>query len=995
MAASAPPHADSTQAGTGGRAARRRAAAPGRGDRHRRERDPPARRRGRRRPRGARARGPFARRAARQGHVHERPARRGQHRGHAQGARGLPPRDRGLRRRALPRGRDQRRARSAEPRHVPRPRAAAHRHRRRGDRRLRREPPDLRRRARALRGHEALAARPTRCWSRSAAAAPTSRTLRSGEPIRSGTYPLGSIRMRQSLASWRGTHEQRIAPAQAPHPQRRRRHPAREPRCRRQALHRARRRHALRRGAGARRPMPPTGVCELPRDALLAFCDRDSTNEDVDQLAERYQLPAARGGNAGAGAAGVPRAHWPRPPRIRASFPAASLRLGLLLDIARRGESHGIEDFGKHVLASAAALGEKYRYDVAHAPPRGATLATRLYDELKTEHGLGARERLLLEVAALLHDIGNYVSLRSHHKHTQYILLGVRGVRPVARGHGDGQPRRALPPPRAAGEVAPRVHARSTATSRVVVNKLAAILRLANALDADHMQKVKDINLRFEDGVFVIELEGAGDMTIERLTAQSRCDLMSDVFGRRVSSAGAGARDMKTAQKTRRKEPELFLNRELSWLEFNARVLEEAHGRDRARCSSGSKFALIVASNLDEFFMVRVAALKNAVDEGDVAPDIAGLTPAQQLRRSRARAHEHRRRAVPHSCATICCPRSPRAASRSIRVARARRRRSAPRSRVRSSADVLPALTPLAIDSSRPFPMLAELSTEPRRAARAAPRASDAPRLAVVQVPSRLAAARAPGRHRRRTLRRARRRHAQRAGRAVPRADSCSRRWPSASRATPSSTSTTRAADDFLQAIEARAAPAAHEPRRAARDRAPPSATRCCSLLSSRLEVAPERRVPRARAGARPARARAAARSARARRPARSAAQAADQPRAGRARRPVRAARAARRAAAPSVRVVRSGGRADRAGRATIPTCWRSSRRCTAPAATRRSCARSPRAAEQGKQVTVLIELTARFDETVATSAGRATWSKPARTSSTASAATRRTPRSA
>ena len=51
-----------------------------------------------------------------------------------------------------------------------------------------------------------------------------------------------------------------------------------------------------------------------------------------------------------------------------------------------------------------------------------AHLATRLFDELKSEHGLSRRDRLLLEVAALLHDVGNYVNLRGHHKHSQYLL---------------------------------------------------------------------------------------------------------------------------------------------------------------------------------------------------------------------------------------------------------------------------------------------------------------------------------------------------------------------------------------------------------------------------------------------------------------------------------------------------------------------------------------------------------------------------------------------
>jgi exopolyphosphatase / guanosine-5'-triphosphate,3'-diphosphate pyrophosphatase len=70
---------------------------------------------------------------------------------------------------------------------------------------------------------------------------------------------------------------------------------------------------------------------------------------------------------------------------------------------------------------------------------------------------------------------------------------------------------------------------------RVTVDKLAALLRLANALDADHLQKVRDLRVERADEVWVIEIDGAGDLTIERLVAQSRADLFCEVFGRRVT----------------------------------------------------------------------------------------------------------------------------------------------------------------------------------------------------------------------------------------------------------------------------------------------------------------------------------------------------------------------------------------------------------------------------------------------------------------------------
>lgn len=354
--------------------------------------------------------------------------------------------------------------------------------------------------------------------------------LRRGQPVHSGTYAIGSIRLRQSLANWHGSPEQGIRLL------RRQIHNVVDDIRREMPLREAK--HFIALGDDVQFAAthmlgepPGDGLPVLPKEPFLSFCDQIAAF-DVEQLVEQYRLPQANAETLVA-ALLTYRELLLETSASEVTVPDASLGAGLLLDIAHADTGQGLEDFSKQALGSAAALGEKYRWDAAHARCV-AHLALSLFDQLRGEHGLGDRERLLLEVAALLHDVGNYVGLRGHHKHTWYILsvseifgLGQEDmavVANVARYH-----RRALP------QKSHLPYMALDRESRVIVNKLSAILRVANALDADHLQKVKEVRLLSEEGDWVLEVEGAGDLTMERLASLARADFLTEVFGRKVA----------------------------------------------------------------------------------------------------------------------------------------------------------------------------------------------------------------------------------------------------------------------------------------------------------------------------------------------------------------------------------------------------------------------------------------------------------------------------
>ncbi len=219
----------------------------------------------------------------------------------------------------------------------------------------------------------------------------------------------------------------------------------------------------------------------------------------------------------------------------RALIPGVGLKEGILIDLIPEAYEERVDLHRDQVLTSALQLGRKYAFDERHAKTV-ARFAGKLFDLTRRLSQLSEEDRLLLEVAALLHDIGQYVSASGHHKHSFYILQSspLIGLNPlqrqvvanVARYHRKSLPNmnhipfKALPP-----------------AERKRVEKLAALLRLADALDVEHAGKVAGFSFRKRKRGLVMRLRGGGDMLLERWALARKSNLFEKVFKLKLNVA--------------------------------------------------------------------------------------------------------------------------------------------------------------------------------------------------------------------------------------------------------------------------------------------------------------------------------------------------------------------------------------------------------------------------------------------------------------------------
>ena len=204
-----------------------------------------------------------------------------------------------------------------------------------------------------------------------------------------------------------------------------------------------------------------------------------------------------------------------------------NLRDGLIKEMALH--EAWTDDFVHQIVRSALDFGRRLGFDEAHGV-HVAELSQVLFRALQSEHGLDSHYELILYIGALLHDLGYAINARSHHKHSMYLILhgelfglnerDVMLAALTARYHRRSTPRPLHP-----------MYASLDWESQTNVAKMAAILRVADALDRSNNQRVRDIQCSQEDGSLVISVPSGDDLSLEQLSLSQKGKMFTEIFG--------------------------------------------------------------------------------------------------------------------------------------------------------------------------------------------------------------------------------------------------------------------------------------------------------------------------------------------------------------------------------------------------------------------------------------------------------------------------------
>lgn len=210
--------------------------------------------------------------------------------------------------------------------------------------------------------------------------------------------------------------------------------------------------------------------------------------------------------------------------------PMISLRHGILYDMADEiFSTQGSSSSKNDIISSTWYLAEKYGVVKKHAA-FVEKMSLSIFDQTWKLHKLGERERLYLNVAAILHDIGNYINI-SNHDINSYNIISTQNIMGfsdselnlianIARYHSKDIPDHSHPNYNFLDNM-----------GKIIVSKLSSILKLAEAIDISHTQKIDNIEINFSGDTLNFILHTKKDILLERWDLQNNLEFFEEIMG--------------------------------------------------------------------------------------------------------------------------------------------------------------------------------------------------------------------------------------------------------------------------------------------------------------------------------------------------------------------------------------------------------------------------------------------------------------------------------